>query len=270
MLDRLLGMPEIASAHGASLDHVNSYVHWLMLILFVFWTALFIYMLFRFRAKSSSRADYHGLKSNMSSYAEIGVAIVEVVLLVGFSIPLYSDRVDDIPAEEDATVVRVYAQQFAWNIHYPGPDGIFGRTDPHLVDETSNPVGLDKEDPMAKDDVVTLNQLHLPVDKPALIYLTSKDVIHSFMLNEMRIKQDVIPGMLFPVWFVPTVTTAEMREKMGKDDFNYEIACAQLCGITHYTMRGFLTVHEQAEYDAWMAAKQEELAAEAEVDDVWG
>lgn len=269
MIDRLLGMPEIGSAHGAALDRVNGYVHWLMLILFVLWTVLFIYMLIRFRAKNNPKASYEGLKSNLSSYAEIGIAIVEVILLVGFSIPLYTERVDALPSEDEATVVRVYAQQFAWNIHYPGPDGVFGRTDPTLVDESANPVGLDKEDPMAADDVVTLNQLYLPVNKPALIYLTSKDVIHGFMLNEMRVKQDAIPGMLFPVWFEPTVTTADMRTKMGNPDYNYEIACAQLCGNSHYSMRGFLTIHTQAEYDAWMDEKQTELAADAEFDD-WG
>jgi cytochrome c oxidase subunit 2 len=269
-MNEFLGLPEIASAHGASLDNVNSYVHWLMFVLFVLWSALFVYMLFRFSRKRNPKADYRGVKSHASNYAEAGVLIAEVILLVGFSIPLYSDRVDDLPAEEEATLARVVAQQFAWNVHYPGPDGVFGRTDPALVDETANPIGLDREDPMAKDDVTTINQLYLPVNKPALIYLTSKDVIHSFMLPEMRVKQDAIPGMLFPVWFEPTVTTAEMQARKGDASFGYQIACAQLCGNSHYSMRGFMTIQTQEEFDAWMAERQQELAADEEVDDVWG
>ncbi len=121
----------------------------------------------------------------------------------------------------------------------------------------------------AKDDVTTVNQLYLPVDKPVLIYLSSKDVIHSFALPEMRVKQDAIPGLRFPVWFKPTVTTAEMRQTKGKDDFNYEIACAQLCGNGHSRMRGFYTILPQEEYDAWMAEQQSELSEE-DGDDFWG
>ena len=266
-MDSFFGLPELASEHGPALDRVNDYVHWLMLILFVLWIALFLYMLVRFRKKKNPKADYHGLKSHVSNYAEVGVAIAEVILLVGFSIPLYSDRVDDLPAEEESVVARVYAQQFAWNIHYPGPDGVFGRTTIDLVDESSNPIGLDRDDPMAKDDVVTLNQLHVVKDRPALIYLTSKDVIHSFALWEMRVKQDAIPGMMFPVWFIPTMSSAEMMEEHGH---GFEIGCAQLCGNSHYSMRGQMTVHTQAEFDTWMDAEQEDLAADAEVDDIWG
>ena len=269
-MNGFLGLPEVASAHGAALDRVNGYVHWLMFALFVLWIGLFIFMLFRFRRKRNPKADYQGLKSHISSYAEVAVAVAEVILLVGFSIPLYSDRVDDLPAEDQATVVHVYAQQFAWNIHYPGPDGVFGRTDPALVDESANPIGLDRDDPAAKDDVTLINQLYLPVDKPVLVYLTSKDVIHSFFLPEMRVKQDAIPGMLFPVWFVPTVTTAEMQKRKGDDSFGYEIACAQLCGNSHYSMQGHMTILTQEEFDAWMAERQEELTAEEGVDDIWG
>ena len=267
-MNKFLGLPEIASAHGAALDQVNSLVHWLMLVLFVVWGAFFVYLLFRFRQGRNPKANYQGTKSKMSTYGEIGVAVVEAILLIGFSIPLYSERVADLPAEEDATVVRVVGEQFAWNLHYPGPDGVFGSTSVDLVDSASNPLGLDRVDPAAKDDVTTVNQLYLPVDKPVLIYLSSKDVIHSFFLPEMRVKQDAVPGLRFPVWFKPTVTTAEMRAKKGKDDFNYEIACAQLCGNGHARMRGFYTILPQEEYDAWMAEKQSELGEEG--DDFWG
>jgi len=268
-MERWLGLPELASEHGHRLDQVTGLVHWLMLILFVIWGAFFVYLLIRFRRNKNPKASYEGTKSKASTYGEIAVAIAEVILLVGFSIPLYSARVDDIPKESEATVVRVKAQQFAWNVHYPGPDGVFGLTRIELVDAATNPLGLDRSDPAAKDDFTTINQLHLPVHKPALIYLSSMDVIHSFFLPEMRVKQDAIPGLEFPVWFEPTVTTAEMRQKKGDDAYNYEIACAQLCGNSHATMRGFLTIHTQEEFDAWVAKQQEELSEEGG-DEFWG
>jgi cytochrome c oxidase subunit 2 len=258
-------LPEVASAHGGQLDQVTGLVHWLMLVLFVGWAALFVYILFRFRQKRQPQADYRGLQSHASNWVEGAVAVAEVILLVLFSIPLYSARVDDLPSPEEALEVRVVAEQFAWNIHYSGPDGIFGRTAPELVDPETNPLGLDRGDPAAADDVTTVNQLHLEVDRPALVHLSTKDVIHSFSIPEMRVKQDAIPGMNIPVWFVPTMTSEELAARRDK---GFEIACTQLCGIGHYRMRGFVTVHSAEGFAAWMAEQQEMLAAPAE-DDFW-
>ncbi|HVS01788.1 MAG TPA: hypothetical protein VMT16_03385 [Thermoanaerobaculia bacterium] len=265
---QLLGLPELASAHGGEIDQMIVWVHLLMALMFVGWGVLFVYMLLRFRRKRHPVASYTGVRTRASSYTEWSVVVAEAVLLAGFSIPLWSERVDDFPPEDESVIVRVSGEQFAWNVHYAGSDGVFGRTSPALVDPASNPVGLDRSDPAAADDVTTVNQLHLPVDRPAIIHLSSKDVIHSFMLNELRVKQDAIPGLDIPLWFVPTVTTAEMRRRLGDEQFNYEIACAQLCGIGHYRMRGFLTVHPQQEFDAWLAAEST-AATEVGGDDFW-
>ncbi|MGH9870491.1 MAG: cytochrome c oxidase subunit II [Candidatus Polarisedimenticolia bacterium] len=255
----MMSLPEAASAHAGDIDNVINYVHWLMAALFVGWSAFFLYVLVRFRRSRHPKADYTGVTSHASTWLEVSVAALEGVLLIGFSIPLWMDRVDRIPPESESTVVRVLAQQFAWNVWYPGADGKFGRTDISLMDEATNPIGLDRDDAAGKDDITSLNQMHLPVNKPAIIHLSSKDVIHSFNLPHMRIKQDAIPGMRIPVWFLPTTTTAEMRSKKGNDAFQYEISCAQLCGNSHYSMRGFLTVETQEEYDAWLADEASRL-----------
>jgi cytochrome c oxidase subunit 2 len=244
----LLGLPEQASAHAAEIDRMIVLVHWLMAVLFVGWGAFFIYTLIRFRASRHPRADYGGVKSHFSTYVEVGVALVEAILLVGFAIPAWANRVDDIPNESDAVVVRVIAEQFAWNAHYPGADGVFGRTDIKLV-AAENPIGLDRTDAAAKDDITTINQLNLPVNRPILIHLSSKDVIHSFSLNQMRVKQDAIPGVTFPVWFTPTKTG------------DWEINCSQLCGLGHYRMRGFYSIKTQQDYDTWL--KEEAAALQA-------
>jgi cytochrome c oxidase subunit 2 len=246
-MQHYLGLPPLASAHGAEIDQMLGIVHWLMVVLFVGWGIFYAYTVIRFRKRKNPQADYGGVKSHASSYLEAGVAIFEAVLIIAFAIPLWAKRVNAFPPEKDAVIVRVVAQQFQWNIHYPGPDGKFGRTDIKLVDEETNPVGLDRSDPDGKDDIVVPNQLHLPIDRPAFIYLSSKDVVHSFSLPVMRVKQDAVPGQVIPVWFLPTKTG------------DYEIACAQLCGLGHYRMRGYLTVETQEEFDAWIKDQESYL-----------
>jgi len=241
-----LGMPVQASTHAAELDQMTALVHWLMLVMFVGWGIFFVFVLFRFRASANPTASYTGAKGKISKGTEVAVAVIEVLLLVFYAIPAWAKRVKAFPAENEAVVVRVVAEQFAWNIHYPGPDGRFGRTDVKLV-SSDNPLGLDRTDAAAKDDIATINQLNLPVNRPVLVHLSSKDVIHSFGLFEMRVKQDAIPGMQIPVWFIPN--------RVGE----YEIACSQLCGLGHFRMRGFITIQNQADYDKWFADQQKEL-----------
>jgi len=213
-------------------------------VLFSGWGVFFVFVLVRFRKGANPKANYVGAKGKISKGLEVGVVVVEAVLLLFYAIPAWATRVRSLPAESEATVVRVVAEQFAWNVHYPGPDGLFGRTEITLV-TADNPLGLDRMDPNAKDDIATINQLNLPVDRPVLVHLMSKDVIHSFGLFEMRVKQDAIPGMTIPVWFIPN--------RVGQ----YEIACSQLCGLGHYRMRGF--VQSAAEFKTWFDDQGREL-----------
>jgi cytochrome c oxidase subunit 2 len=212
---RWLGLPDLAAAHGGQIDSLIGWIHIFMFVLFVGWGGFFLYCLVRFRRSRNPVADYAGVRSHRSTYLEVGVAVVEAVLLFGFAIPLWAARVDRIPPESEALLVQATAEQFAWNFHYAGPDGKFGRTDLKLLDIQSNPLGLDRSDPAAKDDVTTLNQLYLPVNKPIIVRLRSKDVIHSFGVPELRVKQDAVPGLTIPIWFVPTVTSVVLRKRIG-------------------------------------------------------
>jgi len=239
-------MPVQAAAHAAEIDQMTVLVHWLMAVMFVGWGIYFIFVLFRFRRGANPVASYVGAKGKISKGTEVAVALIEVVLLVFYAIPAWAKRVKALPSENEAVVVRVVAEQFAWNMHYPGRDGRFGRTDIKLI-SAENPLGLDRTDAAAKDDITTINQLNLPVDRPVLLHLSSKDVIHSFGLIEMRVKQDIIPGMQMPVWFIPN--------RIGP----YEISCSQLCGLGHFRMRGFVTIQSVADYDKWFAEQEREL-----------
>ena len=152
-------------------------------------------------------------------------------------------QVDKFPKESEATVIQVVAQQFAWNARYPGLDGVFGKQDMRLVNST-NTFGVDPADAKGQDDVQVLNEIHVPVNKPVIAYISSKDVIHSFKLLAMRVTQDAIPGMRVPIWFKPV--------KEGK----YQIYWAQLCGNGHGNMAGgMFVVESQAAYNKWLASK---------------
>ena len=252
-----LGLPALAAAHGGQIDSLIGWIHVFMLILFVGWGGFFLYVPGPFPAIAESGGELRGRQ----------VAHVDAISRSAwpwskrFSCSDSRSRCGPrgsiaCPPESEALVVQVTGEQFAWNIHYAGPDGVFGRTDIKLLDLQSNPLGLDRDDPAAKDDVTTLNQLYLPVNKPIIVRLRSKDVIHSFGVPEFRVKQDAIPGLTIPIWFVPTVTTAEMRTRTGNPEFQYEIACAQLCGLGHYRMRGFVTVQTAEEFQKWMDDEQ--------------
>ena len=236
----LLGLPIQAPAHAGEIDEMIILIHYLMAVLFIGWGAFYVYTLFRFRASANPTANYKGVTSHTSSYLEWAVAAIEAVLLVGFAIPAWAHRVNDIPPTGEATVVNMIGKQFEWISHYPGADGRFGQRDLSLITPT-NVIGLDRSSANAADDIMTVNQLNMPVDKPIIVYLSSQDVIHSFGITEMRVRQDAIPGIQVPVYWVPTQTG------------EYEVNCSQLCGLGHYRMRGFAEVMSQADYDAWLA-----------------
>ena len=140
----------------------------------------------------------------------------------------------------DAVLIEVTGQQFAWNVRYPGKDGVLGKTD-HLQASQDNPIGLVKDDPAAKDDLLLLNQLYLPKDRPVRVQVRSMDVIHSFFLPNFRVKQDAMPGMTIEIWFTP------------KETGDFEIACAEHCGLGHYRMRGQVHVVPAADLDKAVA-----------------
>ena len=266
------GLPLNMSTQGPQIDQVNAITHWLMLILFTGWGIFFIVSLFKFRASKNNKADYNGVKSHISSLLEAGVAVVEILILFGFAFPIWASRVNNVPNPSEAVHIRVIAQQFAWNIHYPGPDGKFGQININLVDEQENPIGLDRNSDNASDDFFTINQLHIPVNKKIRVDLTSKDVIHNFKLPELRVSQDAIPGMSIPVHFEATMTSDEFLETVvgtPREGMGLEISCAQLCGLGHYRMKGFLTIHNNEGYDKWLLEQAEYLKEAGEEDD-WG
>ena len=239
MLNKLLNIVYNASEHGRSVDHMLEFCHWFMLLLFIGWGTFLSVAIFRFRASRNPKANYHGITGHASTHAEFSVVLIEAALLLGFALPLWGKRVVEAPEQGEALRVRAIGEQYAWNFHYPGKDGKFGRQKASLV-SASNPLGLDPADENSGDDVVSKNELFAVNHRPIVVEITSKDVIHAVSIKHMRIAQDAIPGTKVPIWFRPV--------KAGK----YEIVCAQLCGGGHYAMRSHLIVDSQEKVDGFL------------------
>lgn len=238
-----MGLPMLASEHGKNVDYFIVYLHWLMLALFVGWGSYFVWTLIKFRAGRNPKANYHGVQNHASTWLELAVAAIEIVLLLGFAIPLWAKVVEtQVPDENDpnVTVIRVTGEQFLWNSRYAGADGVFGKRDYQLVSQ-DNKFGYDPADAHGRDDIVPpQNVIRAPLGKPVIIHLTSLDVIHGFALHSMRVQQDCIPGISVPVHFT------------AKQPGTYAITCAQLCGSGHYRMRANLTVTSEEDFNNWI------------------
>ncbi len=236
-------LPPLASEHGAGIDKMFRYLYVTVGALFLIGHVVLGYFIFRFSRQRQISFRLGTLKSerNWSLIpAVVMAAIAEGGILV-LGLPVWA-KVYDSSAPPQSVMIEVTAEQFAWNIRYPGKDGVFGRTDPKLI-TLDNALGLDAKDQAAKDDIQILNEIWAPVNVPVRIRLRSKDVIHSFFLPNFRFKQDVVPGLTTEFWFVPTLAGT------------FEIACTELCGIGHYQMRGLFHVLPQQQFDQWLSER---------------
>ena len=237
--------PTLASEHGARIDSLFGTVLVVTGIAFVLVQGALGFFVARYGGNGSEHAAYWHDNPRVEATLLIITAVILTVLVFMGQRVWASIYFADQP--ENATIIQITGEQFFWDFHYPGADGQFGRTDPKLITSTNN-IGIDRSDPVAKDDVVSIGVMHVPVGKPVRVRLRSKDVIHSFFLPNFRLKQDAVPGMGIEVWFTPT--------RPGQ----YEIACAELCGLGHYRMKAALTVDESdAKFNEWlkMAAEQQ-------------
>jgi cytochrome c oxidase subunit II len=217
-------LPENVSTYGGQIDGLFRLILWITGVIFVIVEALLIFFIIRYRHREGRRAHYTHGSNRLEVIWTIVPAVICVVLAL-LSRRSWADIKQNMP--KGAMHVEVTAEQFAWNIRYPGPDGNLN----------------------TPDDVVTLNQLHFPVGRALIVTLHSKDVIHSFFLPEFRVKQDAVPGMTTRIWLEATRTG------------HWEIACAELCGLGHFRMKGFVTVETPEEFERWLAETAREAAS---------
>jgi len=237
-------LPPLASVHGREIDQMFYITLGITGAMFVLVHVLLGLFVWRYAAAGDGRAhflhDHRPLELTYTIIPAIGMTV-----LVSLSGIVWT-KIHSAPPS-DALVVHVHGEQFKWTARYPGADGVFGRVDPKLLG-VANPLGVDRTDGSAADDIGS-PELHLVVNRPVLIRLRARDVLHSFFVAEFRVKQDAVPGMTVELWFTPT------REGQ------YDLACAELCGVGHYTMRGRVRVESQAAFDAWLARQKPALGS---------
>jgi cytochrome c oxidase subunit 2 len=237
-------LPETITAHGRAVDSQFNLTLIGTGIIFILAQGSLGYAILRFGRKRKEPADYvHGNDRWEVLWTTATTVVFVGLTLMGYSVwaeARFVEREDTTPSA-DRVLIEVTGQQFVWNMRYPGRDGKFGPLDIKLInDAMGNPLGVDRNNPDGKDDVM-VPRMAVPVNHEIELLLRTKDVIHDFFVPELRIKLDTVPGLIAKLRFRP--------EKVG----TYEIACSELCGLGHYKMRSFLDVMESADYEKWLA-----------------
>jgi cytochrome c oxidase subunit 2 len=238
-------LPKGVAAAAPAIDHQFTFTYILMAIVFIAAQCGLGYLVWKYRDTGRARAVAY---SHGNTKLEVLWTTLTAILFIGLNLmgsPIWAaERFE--PAKSDAVPVEVTGMQFAWYFRYPGADNKFGATKPELIDPSSGneaAIGLETEDAAAKDDVVT-GTMYVPVNREVDLSLRAVDVIHSFFVPSFRFKQDAVPGLIIHMHFTPT--------EIG----DYEIACAELCGLGHYKMHGMVKVVSQADFDKWLAERE--------------
>lgn len=237
--------PEGISEHAPRIDAQFIRTLWVVGIAFTAAQVALGYAVIKFGRKGDARAVYtHGSNKLEAVWTIITAAVFVVLAILGQRVWA---QLHLTAAADNATKIEVFAQQFQWNFHYSGADGVFGKTEAKYIDDSAlNFVGLDPNDAAGKDDA-QLTTLVVPKDRPVELTLRSKDVIHSFFVPALRFKQDSVPGMNIKIHFT--------ANKEGK----YEIPCAELCGSLHYNMKSNMVVIPADEYDRLVQMSEEKF-----------
>jgi Heme/copper-type cytochrome/quinol oxidases, subunit 2 len=244
--------PPVASEHGEVTDQLFWITMWITVIAFVIISIVMFWFTFAYRYDKNRKADFFADNHFLEITWTVVPAIV-LALLIFSGLRAWNDITS--PASKEAVVIEVIGQQFFWTVRYPGvKDGELGHHNYKMID-ASNEFGLDLSDKNSFDDFKA-GELHLPKGKEVLLKIRAKDVLHSVFLPHFRLKMDAVPGVQTHFKFTPTKTTAEMREETGNPNFNYELACTEICGKGHFSMKFAVVVDEPEDYEKWMAAQE--------------
>lgn len=240
-----------ASVHGALTDKMFWITTIITGIVFILANVALFYFAFRYQYKETNKALFYPDNHKLEIAWTVIPAIV-LTLLVGYGLKVWTQITDNPPQE--AEVLEILGYQFAWKVRYPGKDGVLGGYNYQLIDPI-NEFGVDFSDKASFDDFVP-REIHVPKGKPVHLKIRARDVLHSVYLPHFRVKMDAVPGMPTRFWFVPTKSTEEMRLETGNPEFNYELACTEICGRGHFSMRLIMVVDEPEDYEAWKNSQE--------------
>ncbi|MBK9254508.1 MAG: OmpA family protein [Saprospiraceae bacterium] len=265
-----------ASEHGFELDYLFDMTLFFTGIVFVLTHILLFWYAYKYREQQGRKALFYAHDTKLE-YIWTAIPAVVMTLLVANGLVVWNDVFPTLTDEDQYLEIEATGYQFAWDIRYPGKDGKLGNKDFRLIDLSTNSLGIDWTDERSVDDIVLAgsDKIILPKDSTIKVRITAKDVLHNFYLPHFRVKMDAVPGLPTSFIFKPVLTTEEFRQQLrnypewqvpadpadpqGKqrwETFEYELACAELCGIGHYSMRRIIEVVSREDYDTWMAGQK--------------
>jgi cytochrome c oxidase subunit 2 len=242
----------IASEHGAWTDTLFWITMAITVVAFVIISIIMFVFLYKYQYREGQKAKFYP----DNHYLELAWTIIPAIVLavlIFTGLRAWNDITG--PAADDAEVIEVIGQQFAWTARYPGvKDNELGKYNFKLIDNFGNEFGLDLNDKNSFDDFKSL-ELHIPKGKEVLLKIRAKDVLHSVFLPHFRVKMDAVPGMPTQFKFIATKTTEEMRTETGNPNFNYELACTEICGRGHFSMKMTVVVDDAETFEKWKASQ---------------
>jgi cytochrome c oxidase subunit 2 len=249
---------EAASQHGKQIDSMLHITFIITGIIFIITQVLLFWFAYKYQYSEKRKAHYFPHDNRLEMVWTV-IPAIALTVLVGFGLFYWFKITGDAPA--DALKVEVTGKQFGWIFRYEGKDGIFGKKYyQNISDGKNNSLGLVWEDPATHDDIVVNNEMYIVVNRPVKLIINSRDVIHDVGLAHFRMKMDAVPGTPTTMWFTPLFTTEEMKKKTNNPNFEYEISCDQMCGSSHFTMRGIIKVVSPDEFILWRAKQKSNYA----------
>lgn len=258
-----------ASEHGGNLDYLFNVTLLFTGVVFILTHIALFWFTYKYKGEKGRKALFMP-HNNTLELVWTGIPAIVMTFLVVKGLVAWNDVMADVQPDEEVINIEATGWQFAWNLRYPGPDGELGVKDFRLIEPGINDLGQDWTDPRNHDDF-NADELVLPVGKKVKVNITARDVLHNFDLPHFRVKMDAVPGIPTYFVFTPSITTEEYRQELKKypeyhalsdpDDpesdplwksFNYELACAELCGKGHYSMRRVVRVVSEQEYEQWL------------------
>lgn len=245
-------LPEAASEHGVLIDKMLMITLAITFFVFIVTHILLFSYAYRYRGSENRRASYYHDNSKLEFFWTIIPAFV-LTALVLYGFMVWTDVTQRKP-NQIPTEIELFAYQFGWKSRYPGADKVLGAHDFRQIG-SGNDLGIDSNDTKGKDDIVQ-GELVIPVGKPVLLKFRARDVIHSAYLPHFRVQMNVVPGMPTEFYFTPTITTKEMRSKLGDSNFDYILLCNKICGAAHFNMKMKVSVVSEKEYAQWITEQK--------------
>ncbi|AFL86274.1 heme/copper-type cytochrome/quinol oxidase, subunit 2 [Belliella baltica DSM 15883] len=242
----------LASEHGAITDNLFWITMAVTGIVFIITHILLFWFPYKYQYNEKRKATFYPDNNKLEVIWTIVPAFVLALLVIG-GWKAWSDIT--APAPENSHVVEIMGYQFAWEVRYPGMDNVLGNHDYRLINEVNNLSGVDFSDKNSLDDFAS-PVVYIPKGEPVLFKIRARDVLHSVFAPHMRLKMDAVPGMPTRFWFTPTLTTEEMRAQLGNEDFEYEIACTEICGRGHFSMKKIIKVVTPEEFEKWKSEQK--------------